>query len=117
MNSTPGLRSPTEFEFALLRQFAAEHPQLRIAFESLHVISRDFTGVGSFTTFLDGISTIGPSVSPLSISREIIMPGVPSGMTCLLFCRPGESPVLEVATYGDEHWSGDAAGFDLSAAS
>jgi hypothetical protein len=46
----PGQLEPNEFEIALLKGFAAQDPSLCL--DSLHVLSREFTGVGSFTKFL-----------------------------------------------------------------
>ena len=48
----PGQREPNEFERAILEWIAAEHPALRTHLAGLHILSREFTGVGSFTNFL-----------------------------------------------------------------
>lgn len=48
----PGQREPNECEVAILERIAAEYPPLRTQLEHLHVLSREFTGVGSFTNFL-----------------------------------------------------------------
>jgi hypothetical protein len=47
----PGQINPNEFEFAILEHLAREEPFVRGSFGQLHVLSREFTGVGRFTTF------------------------------------------------------------------
>jgi hypothetical protein len=48
MSMRPGQLEPNEFETAPLKRFATQDPSLSI--DSLHVLSLEFTGVGSFTS-------------------------------------------------------------------
>ena len=105
----PGQLEPNEFETALLKRFATQDPSLSI--DSLHVLSREFTGVGSFTKFLCG----GPGETKwdrdLKLGAIISMPGVPSGLGAVLFCTGNQPTCLEIYTFGDEYWDGVYDGF------
>ena len=76
-------------------------------------MKRELTGVGSFTTF--ACAGAGDATQ-LGLNALIEMPGVPSGMGAVLFCRGGEPEMLEVYTFGSEPWDGDPAGFSIGAA-
>lgn len=47
----PGQLTPNEFENAILERLASKTEALRPLLARLHVLSREFTGVGSFTNF------------------------------------------------------------------
>ena len=47
----PGQLEPNELEMAVLRAFAQREPRIAAHIQNLHVLSREFTGVGSFTRF------------------------------------------------------------------
>ena len=47
----PGQSIPNDFETAILERIALNNPSLREHFSRLHVLSREFTGVGSYTNF------------------------------------------------------------------
>ena len=47
----PGQSTPNDFETAILERIALDNPSLREHFGRLHVLSREFTGVGSYTNF------------------------------------------------------------------
>jgi hypothetical protein len=47
----PGQVTPNEFELAILERLASKELSIRGAIAQLHVLSREFTGVGSFTNF------------------------------------------------------------------
>jgi hypothetical protein len=102
----PGQITPNEFEVAILERIAAENPSLRVNMRHLRVLSRTFTGVGSFTKFiykgLEGKS----DEQQLGFDGLIIMPNVPNGMGAILFCRGGQPKSLETYTFGNESWDG-----------
>ena len=80
---------------------------------SLHVLSREFTGVGSFTNFqVDESLPVAPG-RHLDLDAEICVPGVPSGLGAVLFCKGDQPECLEVYTYGDEQWDGVYIGFTI----
>lgn len=49
--SRPGQIEPNEFELAILDRITAQRPSLLAYMKNLHVLSREFTGVGSYTNF------------------------------------------------------------------
>jgi hypothetical protein len=109
----PGQLEPNEFERAILRRLARQEPSLGESLERLHVLSRQFTGVGSFTRFKCGDSIPDTPQRPVALDALIRMPGVPNGMGAVLFCI-GDQPVcLEVYAYGDDLWDGVYDGFSF----
>jgi hypothetical protein len=76
------------------------------------VLSREFTGVGSFTTFkcTDG----GKTESPRKFHLEgvIRMPSVQYGLGAILSCRRRQPECLELFTY-QELWDGVYDGFSI----
>jgi hypothetical protein len=109
MSMRPGQLKPNEFETALLKRFATQDPSLSI--DSLHVLSRKFTGVGSFTTFLCGGSVETKWDRHLKLNAVISMPGVPNGLDAVLFCTGNQPNCLEISSFGDEYWDGVYDGF------
>lgn len=109
----PGQRTPNEFEVALLAAFARQDPSLAATLRELHVLSREFTGVGSFTTFLCDDAARWPSRSPVTLARLITIPGVAHGLCAVLFFDGSQPKMLEVAVYGEEHWDGLFDGFAI----
>ena len=51
MSMRPGQLNPNEFEIAILNRLADDFELLRALIPKLHVLSREFTGVGAFTNF------------------------------------------------------------------
>jgi hypothetical protein len=109
MSIRPGQLEPNEFEIALLKRFAAQDPSLCL--DSLHVLSREFTGVGSFTKFLCHGSSETKWDRDLHLGAVISMPGMPSGLSAILFCTGSHPNCLEISSFGDEHWDGLYEGF------
>jgi hypothetical protein len=109
MSMRPGQLEPNEFEIALLKRFAARDPSLCL--DSLHVLSRKFTGVGSFTQFLCDGSGETKWDRVLHLGAIISMPSVPSGLAAILFCTGSQPNCLEISSFGDEHWDGLYEGF------
>lgn len=111
----PGQLTPNAFELAILERIAADQPSILVHLGHLHVLSREFTGVGSFTNFQCGSGT-DVSEQRLSLNASIVMPGVPSGMGAILFCLGDWPKCLETFTYGNDHWDGVFEGFRISGA-
>ncbi len=112
----PGQLEPNEFELAILDRMAQERPSIRPLLQGLRVLSREFTGVGSFTKFRCDDS--GPEVERLQIDlKELIsMPNVPNGMGAILSCEGGRPTLLETFTNGEDHWDGVYDGFSIGRA-
>ena len=111
----PGQLQANSFEVALILSISADNPAegepLRRIVPELRVLSRTFTGVGSFTSFHCEIVCPLLAEKRLSLNRLIAMPGVPDGMGAVLFCERGKPKTLEVFTYGEQHWDGEHEGF------
>ena len=109
----PGQIEPNEFELAILARISRAHPSIQPFLGNLHVLSREFTGVGSFTTFqCEKVAPEAPREG-LGLDATISMPNVPDGMGAVLFCRSGKPECLEMFTYGDDHWDGVFSGFSI----
>jgi hypothetical protein len=110
----PGQLQPNEFELALLERITLQNPLLSENLANLHVLSREFTGVGSFTKFKVPDLDDGMAKTQLGLSDLINMPTVENGMGAVLFCRGGKPECLEVYTFGAELWDGVFEGFFFS---
>jgi len=107
----PGQVHPNGLESAVLARLVNQVPGLRPLVERLWVVSREFTGAGSFTRFQrDGHSTHGKEAH-VHLDAVIRVPGVPSGMGAVLFLRGDQPEALELFTRGDEYWDGVSEGF------
>jgi hypothetical protein len=80
---------PNDFETAILERIALNNPSLREHFGGLHVLSREFTGVGSYTNFRIPEVDAQATRTHLSLDALIVMPNVDNGMGAVLFCRGG----------------------------
>ncbi len=109
----PGQVKPNEFELAILDRLARKEPSILASIGELHVLSREFTGVGSFTNFDCKESSAGAPEGHVDLDDLIKMPGVPNGMGAVLFCRGGRPQCLEVFAYGDDRWEGVYDGFEI----
>jgi hypothetical protein len=107
----PGQLEPNEFEIAILSSFAQREPALARHIQQLHVLSREFTGVGSFTRFqYEGAEP----ERHLVLDAQIHVPGPDNGLGAILFSR-GDHPIcLELYTYGDKHWDGVYDGYSIA---
>jgi hypothetical protein len=105
----PGQVMPNEFELAILNRLARKDPSIEAAVDQLHVLSREFTGVGSFTNFSCDELADAPE-HQIVLDHRIKMPGVPHGMSAVLFCKGGRPQCLEVVTY-EGYWDGVYDGF------
>lgn len=108
----PGQLQPNELECAILERIARNEPWLQGPFSSLHVLSREYTGVGGYTNFLCDVPEAAgdpfPGLKPL-----IRVPGVPNGMGAVLTCHGTKPKCLELFTYGDDCWDGTYEGFSF----
>jgi hypothetical protein len=101
---------PNPFETAVLQAIARERPALMFDVHDLRVRSRKYSGVGSYTDFVCDESGEPESVS---LKAPIAVPGVPSGMGAVLYCRGRRPACLETFTYGNDFWSGASEGFSV----
>jgi len=67
-----GQIKPNEFELAILERLASKEPSVRGSVGQLHVLSRKFTGVGSFTTFACEELPADASREPINLDDAII---------------------------------------------
>jgi hypothetical protein len=109
----PGQLTTTEFESAILQRLAHQLPPLKLCVANLHVLSREFTGVGTFTHFQPSSSLTSLPDGAYSLDVLINMPGVPNGMGAALFIKDGYADFLETFTFGSEHWDGMCYGFSI----
>ena len=110
----PGQLHPNEFEIALLDRLVADNPDVRVTATDLHVVSREFTGVGSFTNFLvKGQPKVARRV--LNTSAYVTIPGLQNGLGVVAFYE-GDSLTLETFTAGEETWDGLFDGFKIETA-
>ena len=108
----PGQVQPNEFELAVLNRIAAKDPAIG-SINQLHVLSREFTGVGSFTNFVcprEGDERM------FSLDDPIQMPGVPNGLGAVLYLKANQPKMLEIFTFGSDHWEGIYDGFSIESA-
>ncbi len=110
----PGQRHINEFEQAILTHLAQQETSLEPLIHGLHVLSREFTGVGSFTNFKAEESAPVLGNRRLGLDAPIHLPEVEYGLGAVLFCESGCPAVLEVFTYG-EAWDGVHEGFTIGA--
>ena len=113
LNMRPGQLHPNELELAILERIAASAPAIRAATQALHVLSREFSGVGSFTNFQVNEAQYGEPERHLDLDALINVPGVPNGLGAVLFCKGDQPECLEICTYGDDHWDGVYVGFTI----
>jgi hypothetical protein len=109
----PGQLKPNDFEVAILERLAHKEPSIRRSLERLHVLSREFTGVGAFTKFKCDDSAADTTERVVGLDDLIMMPGVPNGMIAELVLKGGQPQCLEVCTFGDDHWDGVYDGFSI----
>lgn len=108
----PGQVTPNEFELAILKHLAGKEPTIQGFVGRLRVLSRKFTGVGSFTEFACKESSPN-TPDQIGLDALIRMPGVPNGMGAVLFCQGGKPQCLEIFVYGSDHWDGIFDGFEI----
>ena len=111
MQARPGQVEPNELELAVLERIAHDEPELAHALGTLHVLSREYTGVGCFTRFLCS-EDAGPR-REVGLRTEIRVPGLEHGLGAVLYMRGARPEELELFAYGDERWDGVHDGFSI----
>jgi hypothetical protein len=112
----PGQTTLNQFELAILSRMGEAVPALQRLIPKLHVLSREFTGVGSYTKLLAQGSAPELGSKPISLKSVITVPGIKHGMDAVLFCKDGKPETLEIVTFGNEMWDGTYEGFSISKA-
>ena len=104
----------TSFEipilFSVLRRHFPDLEDLGLSLEALHVVSREYTGVGAYVNFSKNKILSGGINCQLGFDGEITIPKLTSGLGAVLAIDDGSINYLELFTYGDEQWDGDTAG-------
>lgn len=100
-------------EDAILTRMAEQLPALLPVIPTLTVISREVTGVGSFTNFSSQHADVPYGARHLAIDAHILIPGVENGLGALLFFKEGKIDCLELFAYGDDTWDGRWLGYSL----
>ncbi len=113
----PGQMTPNDFELAILECVANQDPSMRDAIPGLHVLSREFTGVGSFTTFTRSRCENDSTRRAIDLDALIRIPSaeVELGAVLLgavLFCDGQRLDCLEVFSF-DGPWDGVYEGFSI----
>lgn len=116
MTLRPGQLEPNEFELAILHRIAEDESSLRPLLLRLHVLSREYTGVGCFTNFLHEEHAHEPARRVLDLNAVITIPGVPNGLGAVLFLEDNHPAFLEVVSFGEDHWDGRFDGFSIGRA-
>jgi hypothetical protein len=103
-----------ELEESILNFMAKDFPPLKEMINQLSVLSREFTGVGSYTNFqcLDSSSELDRE--RIGLQTTVSIPNVSNGLGGVMFCEEGKPKLLELYTYGDEKWDGEFEGFKLN---
>jgi hypothetical protein len=109
----PGDTDVNELEAAVLGRLADADPSIHSMLRGLHVLSRVFTGVGSFTHFRREAGAEGGARRTVGLDAVIRIPSVASGLGALLFCRGAQPLLLELYTFGHERWDGTYDGFRI----
>jgi hypothetical protein len=97
---------------AVLRELARKLPGLVDVIPRLHVLSREFTGVGTYTNFNPVEAVVGAS-APVGLDQAIEIPRVKNGLVAILFFDGDKVKFLEVVTCGSETWDGVYEGFSI----
>lgn len=102
----PGQLTPNDFEIALLESFAEQDQSIRGPFERLHVLSREFTGVGSFTSFVGSDPESGSTRRVFSLDALVRIAGGQHLLGVVLFCLGDRLDCLEVFSMDGSPWDG-----------
>lgn len=109
----PGQLTPNDLESAILLKISATHPAANLDVSKLHVLSREYTGVGSYTTFSNSRTEEAAKKSMLDLPGLIQVTGVANGMGAILWMRGGRPDCLEIYTFGPDNWDGTFESFSL----
>ncbi len=109
----PGEVTPNDLERAILLRIAALQPEADLVVSGLHVLSREYTGVGSFTKFSHADVKADAPRGILNLPGIITVAGVPNGLGAHLMLLGGRPDCLEIFTFGSDHWDGTYDRFSL----
>ena len=98
----------------MLERVAADTPDAGVSVAKLHVLSRTFTGVGSFTEFLVKGQPKDTPRRVIGTSFGVNIPALKRGLGVVLF-KEKDNLTLETYSY-DEPWDGVHDGFSLDSA-
>jgi hypothetical protein len=107
----PGQIEPNGFELAILEGIAAKSPSLRSYLRNLHVLRREFTGIGSYTNFRCEDESAAVLGQRIGLNDLIVMPHIQNGMGAVLLFHGDRPKCLETCAFGDEVWDGVFEGF------
>ena len=102
-----------ELELSLLSEFARQVPALAPVLKELRVVDREFSGVGSFTTFAPATVQVAFPDGPIGLKCLIEIPGIPNGLLASITVQDGCVECLEIVALQSE-WDGQHDGFTLS---
>ena len=111
----PRQLTPNELELAVLHQLGRKVSGLADVIPRLHVLSREFTGVGSYTNF-NPVEAVAGASAPVGLTQAIEVPGVKNGLDAILFFEGDKVKCLEIVTFGSEAWDGVYEGFSIPSA-
>jgi hypothetical protein len=109
------MRRLTEFERRLVSAVISQHQPFAALgddLDSLKVENTRNTGVGAYITFSenDQEAPVDVGSAQLGFDGSIYVPGVPSGLGCVIDVDSGKLNHIELFTYGDEAWDGATDG-------
>jgi hypothetical protein len=110
--SRPGPDKPTALEVAILDRMAVQDPSIGASLVGLRVLSRDFTGAGSFTEFRREFPAAETQHRHIGLDVLIRIPALANGLGAVLFCKGNTPERLEVYTFGED-WDGVFDGFSI----
>jgi hypothetical protein len=118
MNTPADDTPPNDFERAILLRIADENPSitsvLKALLPALRVSDRDFTGVGSFTTFVPGAAHAEFTAHTYGLQSSCVrLPGLEVGLDAILFSDEGKPDFVDFVNIGNEPWDGRHEGFRI----
>ena len=114
MQIKPGQITPNELEIKILELLVDSAPALKPLTAELHVLSRTYTGVGSYTKFKHPETEGLLGNSHIGLNALINVPHIEHGLGALLFCENGNAICLEIYSYGSELWDGNYENFSIN---
>lgn len=104
----PGQIQPNELEVAFLNTVEEEYPDLRAQWDALHVLSREYTGVGSYTTF-EGGEKKSDKFRLLPLNSQVQLPNGDI-LGAIIYWNDTSPAMLEIHSYNGL-WDGLFEGF------
>ena len=107
--------SLNELEAALLAAFAEQEPRLLSCIQGLRVTGREFSGVGTFTSFAPNAVPAATPRGPIGLDWIVDVPGIPNGLGASITVAADGIEFLEIASLSG-NWDGSHAGFSVKRA-